>query len=168
MLRRMVNHAVVGSILVLALGQLASADVVVRFADPSPNGKPGIFLLGRDGYLSASASRVTLETPDWKLEDCKMSMLRTRVKPDGTVPNGKVVFYDDRTAEVLRISFTNGRIDRDGFRAGVQTHGTVEYVLNGVAHQPDGQNPTSLPAFEFAFYNATQTAAARPTRLTSS
>ena len=166
--QRNLRYGVVALVCVLILAQAGQADVIARFADPAPGGLPGgggetMFLLGLYGARLyggwSGPPRITLESPAGTFPDCTMWLPPMHVDPDGRVWGGQMVFYYHNQIEVLRIGFTDGHVDSQGFGAGPQTGGTVVFVftVGGVQPPPGIAQPPQSGSFYFAFHNVQQT-----------
>ena len=163
MKRLLAYRSALGLALVLGLTQAAPANEIANFADPLPNGGgETMFLLGLYGFRLYGGwlgpPRINLETPLGNFDDCTMWLPPMHVDPDGRVWGGQVVFYQHNQAEVLRLGFTNGHVDSQGFGAGPGFGGTVTYQFSagGVQIPPSLLTPLQGSWFYFEFHNFAQ------------
>lgn len=154
------------AIALLVIGGRApsSANDIARFIDPSPGpGGETMFEIGLAGSRLYGGwigpPRIELQTPLGIFPDCTMWLPPMRVEAGGRVVGGQIVFFMHNQVEVLRIGFTNGLVNAQGFRCGVDTGGTVSFVLSpgGVQIPPDILQPLQQPWFAFEFHNPQQT-----------
>ncbi len=157
-------HCIVGGVVValsLSAAPRSLADDIARFDDPLPGGGgETMFLLGLSGFRLyggwSGPPRIDLESPLGVFPDCTMWLPPMRVELDGRVTGGQIVFFMHNQTEVLRIGFTNGRVDASGFGCGPQTGGSVQFVYSagGVQLPPALHEPLQQPWFHFEFHNA--------------
>lgn len=141
----------------------ARACPIAWFADPLPGGGgETMFSIGLAGSRLyggwVGPPRIRLESPLGTFADCTMWLPPLRIEPDGTIYGGQMAFFEHNTTEVLRIGFTYGHVDANGFGAGPATGGTVTYIFasGGIQCPPALSEPIQNGSFYFAFHNPIQ------------
>ncbi len=121
-----------------------------------------MFLLGLYGSRLyggwSGPQRIELQTPLGTFPDCTMWLPPMHVDPNGHVWGGQIVFYLHNQTQILAIDFSDGHVDTQGFGAGPQTGGTVNYTFTagGVQVPPGLTPPLQGSWFYFEFHNAQQ------------